>query len=401
MKKINYNFDKQKENIVRFIDSVRTNNDVFPYALQRGSKGSLYGTCFVVLIAELINYELPERLKCLSSIEACWNKDKGAFVDPSVDKGAFSNHDAHDETYLMWQSSYFASNALSALGAQSDYDFMPVKKLIEKESISTWLESLDWNKPWLVTNMVMFLGFFLHSNENSVLTKRAQTSYFSWLNKKQSPRDGFWGSAEDLLERMAGGYHIILFYFYYKQHLNYKPEILDATLSLVQNDYLFVKNGCGGSCEDMDGIDIICRLYLDRGKTDKSIYRLLQRMAFRLVNAGNNDGGFSWRLKPKLSYIQKCILLGDWAGAFGSIRAFIYASFRRYHVNSVYYYSSNLNYPYQLNVSDSWSTLFRYQTIALLYYTEPSMFKYKCDWTLPKRPGLSMQIEKNEPHEKP
>ena len=401
MKKIDYNFDEQKESVIRFIDSVRTTNGAFPYALQRGSEGSLYGTCFVALLAELIDYTLPDHLQCLSSIEFCWNEDKGAFIDPSVDKDSFSNHDAHDETYLMWQSSYFAINALCALGAHNKYNFMPVTLLVEEETIPSWLDSLDWNKPWLVTNMVMFLGFFLHSNENTELTEYAKANYFDWLNEKQSPRDGFWGSAEDLLERMAGGYHIILFYFYYKQNLNYKPEILDATLSLVQSDYLFVKNGCGGSCEDMDGIDIICRLYLDRDKTDKLIYKLLQKMAYRLVNAVNKDGGFSWRLKPKPWYILKCMLHGDWKGAFGSIRAFIHASLRRYHVNSVYYYSSNLNYPYQLNVSDSWSTLFRYQTIALLYYTEPSMFKHKCDWILPKRPGLSMQIERNESHEKP
>jgi hypothetical protein len=69
-------------------------------------------------------------------------------------------------------------------------------------AITAWLDGLNWHDPWLESNKVMFLASFLI--QSSCLEDAH--SIFDWLDARQDPVTGYWGTPQGakLSNAMAG-----------------------------------------------------------------------------------------------------------------------------------------------------------------------------------------------------
>lgn len=397
------NFNTLRTDMIRYLASVKT-TDAFPYSLQKGSPGSFYGSCFAVLTAELLNYDLPGAAQIKKEIYARLDNTTGLVENEELDSQIFTENRQHSAQYLLLQTSYFARSALYAL---NEKDLPPVKlalDLAENSQIFDWLDSLNWNNPWLVSNLDMFLGIFLlewQKEENCPPSIEVGISeYFRWHEEKQSNIDGFWGANTDPLERMAGGYHIFVIYDAINRKIPYLDEAVVATRKLKWADNLYVYGGGGGACEDMDAIDILVRgaeaSSTNREATKAELFIVAERLAFGV----NKDGGYSWRVNLPPSWFIHLTKQKSWNELVGSLKALAFKLKNRSHYKSINLYSSCDVYPFKLNISDTWSTWFRASSLAMIAQTSPEMFENKCNWFLHQRPGLGLDPKVNTKNNK-
>jgi hypothetical protein len=189
---------------------------------------------------------------------------------------------------------------------------------------------------------------------------------------------------------MAGAYHILIHYDYAGLTIINEKAIIDSTLSLVCRDGLFVYGGGGGSCEDMDAIDILVRLSLITDYRQAEVKMALLRAANMLSMGQCSDGGFSWRIQPRLTNLFEIKFSSGMTtdllkGVAGNL---IYKVLHRSHYCSTHFYSSLSIYPFKLMESDMWSTWFRSTSLAFIAQRYPDAFKGVCNWRLPFWPGL-------------
>jgi len=382
-----------KSQLVQYIEKIKT-NDPFPYPLQAGSLGSMYGSCFAVLTAELLNYKLPDSEKIKAMLLENMDSDTGMVTNSEFENEVFPKERSHDQVYLDLQTSYFARSALYALGEVKLPPVYFALELAKKNEVYYWLDNLDWGEPWLVSNLDMFLGIFLLEHQeqapNDPVIEKGLAEYFRWHEEKQYPKDGFWGSNKDPLERMAGGYHIFVIYDAIKRKIPYLDEAVVATRKLAWADALYVYGGGGGSCEDMDAIDILVRGYISAPEKYQDMKSELIFVAERLAYSQNNDGGFSWRLPTKLSWIIELLKRKQLSPLIGSLKTVAFKLKNRSHYNSTHLYSSCKVYPFKIGDSDTWSCWFRASALAMIAQAIPEEFENECDWFLHERPGLGL-----------
>ena len=405
MYKNQISFGSMSDRLFSFVCQLYQPNERFPYPLQKGQKGSLLGTLFASLIAHMLNRvdQLPGREKICQELLNLRNPETGLFVDPDLQSNHLLKPEIHSMLYVTLQSTYFSYACLHALGVSVDRRVCWLSPLLEDGAVANWLNQLDWKNPWLVSNLDMFLGVFLlewQSYDNTdECVEKAIAAYFNWHDEMQIPQTGFWGKQGDLLNAMAGGYHIYLHYDYCNRPIQYVKNIIDATLQLPCRDGLFVYGGGGGSCEDMDAIDILVRLSLRTSHREDEIRNVLLLASEKLSLGSNNDGGFSWRIQPTFgSFFSKLINLGGFKHSLsGDIYAMAYKIAHNSHYNSTHYYSSLLSYPYKISKSDMWSSWFRPLTLALVAKRYPEHFLSSCDWRLPYWPGLGYEVFRRSP----
>ncbi|WP_204288282.1 hypothetical protein, partial [Proteus mirabilis] len=134
----------------------------------------------------------------------------------------------------------------------------------DKAYLKSWLENLNWKNPWLVSNNIMFiLYFFIYEQENYELENEIYIqTIIEWLIKNQSNNTGYWdcNNKSSLHNQMAGAFHFLFFFDYLGINIQHKEEIINSTLLIQEYDGLYSYASGGGSCDDLDGIDILCRL---------------------------------------------------------------------------------------------------------------------------------------------
>lgn len=368
-------------------------NERFPYPLQRGQNGTLLGTVFACYIANMLGRvnDLPGRQHIVEMISSLRDPDSGLYVDPDVEPHHYLNTENHSEHYVKLQTTYFCHVCLHALGVDSDFRVPWVLTILDNSEVGSLLESLDWDNPWLVSNIDMFIGVFLlewrdYCQTDNQIIKDLINSYFNWHNKTQNHDTGYWGSHGDLLNAMAGAYHIYVNYDYNNISINHADRIIDATLSLVTRDGLFVYGGGGGSCEDMDAIDILVRTSLLTDHKDNYLKNILLNAALMLYSGQVNDGGFSWRVQPRIKNFFTKSVGRDFK--LGTLYDLLYKSIHRSHYVATHNYSSLTLYPFKIDESDMWSGWFRPLALAFVARRYPESFTEPCDWKLPSWPGL-------------
>lgn len=395
MKVISISFDNLAERLFDYLCSMYQPSQRFPYPLQRGQKGSFWGSVFATFIAFMLGRinELPGREVLTDEMLKLIEDDTGIITDPEVLPTCFLNPDTHSDFYVTMQTTYFGYCALFALGMPSAPKISWLQSLLQGKSVSRWLDALDWQNPWLVSNIDMFLGAFLlffndlHGPNDWVLA--TIEDYFSWHDNKQNKKTGFWGEQEDILNAMAGAYHILTLYDYAGREIHLVEPMIDAIISLGQKDGLFVHGGGGGSCEDMDAIDLLVRLSLRSSHRETEVKETLLRAALVLSTSQKNDGGFCWRIQPSLNGISHVKKIFTNPSLFLGL---IYraANMLRFpsHYKSTHYYSSLSIYPFEISKSDVWSSWFRALSLVFIAKRFPHNFTDECRWMFPRWPGL-------------
>ena len=242
-------FGAISDRLFQYLCSLYQQDEPLPYPLQRGQKGSLFGTVFSVYVAHMLGRvsELPGVERISDTILALRNEQTGLFFNPDIKVEDFLKPKQHSELYVTLQTTSFCYSCLNALDVDVDSTVQWLNPLLVDGNLSKWLDGLDWDNPWLVSNLDMFLGIFLLNwnrfyPENKIVDN-AVKEYFSWHDDKQDGGTGFWGGQEDLFCAMAGAYHIFIHYDYLKRPIQYLDRVIDSTLSLVSRDGLFVYGG--------------------------------------------------------------------------------------------------------------------------------------------------------------
>lgn len=261
--------------------------------------GNLYSTCFGVMCLDLIG-ELKlfkDREKLVFFIQKYQDEKTGYFKDPTAisEEGTI-----HDNNYILLQLTDFAQLALSALGTAPKYKYKFLEKYKNNDFLKKWFYGLNWKNPWLVSNEIMFiLNYFIYEDEKE---NRKYINYIiSLLNKNQSPMNGFWnlGKRVDYHNQMAGAYHFIIFYMYLDIKPNYIEKIIESTLAIQNYDGLFSYATGGGSCDDLDAINLLCWSTVYTNHKNGDIIRVLERSYRALLNNQNEDGGFCWAKRER------------------------------------------------------------------------------------------------------
>ena len=368
-------------------------NGSFSYSPANTIK-NLYSTCFGVmcldLIGELDNFQGKEKIS--EYIKSYQDRETGYFLDENAIP---QSNATHDQEYIFLQLTDFAQLALSALNEKAQYEYVFLEKYKEEKYLERWFFSLNWKNPWLVSNLIMFiLNSFIYEEENS--NQEYINNIINFLNKTQNPKTGYWnlGNKVTLHNQMAGAYHFIMYYTYLGLEPNYIEKIVDSTLTIQNHDGLFNYEGGGGSCDDLDAVDLLCRATFYSEHNIPKIQNGLQAAYFSLLKNQNADGGFCWAKRNNLSVKDfKCLInlniLNNKSDFI--LNATSKTKKIRYNLTkSDFYwkYSGLETMKLKNDESDLFSTWFRLTSIAFIETTFPDIFQKSYKWKLRKKSGL-------------
>jgi glycosyltransferase involved in cell wall biosynthesis len=262
-------------------------------------------SCWAILtlegIGQLNTLSPDERESLESSIFNHQQSDSGLFSDPLLERYPIESS-THDSEYVLHQMTYFALQALDALGVQARYPLRFMEHWKSVDALVPWLEALDWSNAWLQSNRVMFmLAFLIYQAEvESDLVAAANVHIIlDWLDQQQDAESGLWGirQGSSPLNGMAAAYHFLPFFEYVQRPLKYLNALIDSTLALQQPDGMFGPALGGGACEDLDAIDVLVLASRSSQYRADDVRRALVRAFWAIWNTQNADGSFGYAVR--------------------------------------------------------------------------------------------------------
>ena len=402
---LSYNFLSMKESVLGWLESLRvkdTNYGVYKFC--ENGNSTLMSSCFVAFIRELLNdlssLSEKERKDWIQYIKNTQDINTGLFIDP-----LFNEHDLtgkHSKEYVLYQNTMFCLSALNALGTEPNYDLKILNFYQDASNIVEWLKKLNWSQPWLISNEIMFIMYFLFDDcerNQSEKSRMALNKIFDYLDRTQDRYTGFWGTNKgaNIFNGMAGAFHFYLFYFYDWRDIKYKNKIIDATLALQNTDGLFNPAGGGGHCDDLDAIDILVKFSMVSSYREADTEKALIRAFDGIIKNQNQDGGFCYAkmyrftlsdwldslklVKPKLGLNFKTRL---WMLEMKFGKQLLYPIIKDW----IWKYSSWKVMSCRIKQSDIWSTWFRLLALALINSRYPEEFDTSVAWNFRKNAGL-------------
>lgn len=389
-----------KINVIEWAESMLNKEGFFRF--NKASGATLLSNCFATFIYELFGETeflagaVRDRLK--KYILSCQREETGLFIDPLLRKEDLIRPHSHSWDYVTMQSTMFSINALDALGEKPKYRSRFLDKYKDIDFLIKWLEERNWKNPWLESNNIMFIGCcllyeYIETKDSSIL--EAIHELLNWHDKTQDPATGFWGTdrGASLHNGMAGAFHIYLIYHYLKRPIQYEEKIIDSVLSLQHKDGLFVAEGGGGACEDLDAIDILIKLTKLTDYRREDIKAAMISAFWGLVLTQNKDGGFSWRNVPSIFKIHKLFQFKFnpqiVRGFLQNMKCFV---MNPGHFLTIYHYSNWSNMPHRVFESDAWSCWFRSLAILLIVSTYREEFGLNINCKFRMLPGLGWHI---------
>ena len=391
------NFATIRRNVLVWLDSLRIKDaDYGVYRFCEGGNPTILASCFALFIRELLDdlgsLSDDERHEWTSHIKNCQDSSSGLFYDPLFKEEDLSGK--HDAGYFTHQNTMFCLSALNALDSEPDYNLQLLSSYSKENVVKAWLDALDWSDPWLISNNVMYIMYFLqddYKRNKSEKSLEILDFIFEYLNQIQDYSTGFWGTdrGANIFHGMAGAFHFYFFYFDMLKPVKYSKEIIDHTLALQNNDGLFTPMGGGGHCDDLDAIDILVKFsMLSLHRADDVLQALLKAFD-QLLNNQNSDGGFCYAKVPFYSvpdwmYCLRLLLPVEnldsktrfWMVTRKVGSQVLYPKVKKW----TWMYSSWKLMSCQVNKSDLWSTYFRLLAIALISSRYPDKFNYVPEW---------------------
>lgn len=373
------------EDILHWLDSLKTPQG---YRLWAGSPPNLLATSFAVYVRELLG-DLPEGDEAdwlAEALLAHRDKESGLFsLDPAASQTG-ANHNRH---YLDLQQTHFALKALRSLGRAENVAMPFLESWKEAGSIRKSFDGLDWSNPWLVSNNVMFLLYFLEHALDQGLPgpwrERIEEGLGRLLEHQRA--SGLWGlNAESrVYNAIYGAYHFLFFFLHWQGEMPGAARLLDWTRKLQTSEGFFAHNPGGGACEDYDCVDLLIKL---GGEKDRN---MLLSCAEAVLESRDTTGAFCWArplhhpvrfaleaFKPSLSLTENRKLL------LARLRAILPAG-RRWRYSGL----KSLECP--MDQPDIWSTWFRLLILAEIddHYLESGR-----EWVFCSFPSLGWHVSR-------
>ena len=284
---------------------------------------TLLSTCIAILLHEglesLESVSQEERKSWCLYVQSCQDPSTGRFLDPLLEQYPIES-ELHNRDYIELLMTYFAIQALDALGVAAVHPSHFLAQFESPGAIAAWLDRLDWSNPWLETNRVMFvLAGLIHraEKEGNADAPGLYHQVLDWLDRAQDPQTGLWGTQQaSLLNKIAAAYHLVPFYEYVHRPVRCVSRIIDAALSLQQDDGLFGASPGGGACEDLDVIDLLATFTSQVNYRASDIKRSLIRGFWSVWNLQNADGGFPYAARAS----RQTYRFGSWAPLESDLR---------------------------------------------------------------------------------
>jgi len=279
------------------------------YSYKPGGPPILYASCYAALTRKLYNdlagISKSSRHEWIRYIQS-FQKDDGMFYDPLIDIPL-----AREIDWWGWRHlTLHALMALGALGGLAEKRFEIIRPFKKKESISTWLESRNWQiDPASVSNEIQNCAVMLQYARDfhgEAWCHDSLLEMYDWLDKRQDPKTGLWGERFDNKVRLSNGvqtgYHLWLLYFYDGRPIQYMDRIIDSCLA--------TQNGYGGfgvplnssACEDIDSIDPLVRFSSLTNHRKQDVRQALEKALVWILANVNPDGGWVFRRCEAFQY---------------------------------------------------------------------------------------------------
>jgi len=273
------------------------------YASVPGGKGTLYASCYAVMIlhylGELEHISAETKESWVDFICSYQDPTSGYFEGPEILQGKLLS-DAHSKDHLLEHLSVHVLPAVKLLGGEVRYPLTFAKKYANPVFLEKWLSERDWSNAWLEGNNLLFVGqllTYLSEDEGDPLAGTCLDILFYWLDNNLDPETGLWGTNGyvDNYKAVYGGYHQLLLYYYHEKPVRFMDKIVDITLSLQHLDGGFSKHWGGGGCQDVDAVDILVNMYKRNDYRRNDIQLALKKCYFHMKRRFKSTGGFVYR----------------------------------------------------------------------------------------------------------
>jgi prenyltransferase beta subunit len=188
--------------------------------------------------------------------------------------------------------------AMAILDVKPNYRITYIDKYKDIAVLSNWLDQVDLSKSWIEGNNLLFMGqilWFEYNNYNDLKAKNALDHLMLWLNENVDAETGLWGTNKgcSLHQSMYGSYHQLILYFFQNIEPLHFNNLIDSTLQCQHFDGGFRNGLGGGTCQDIDGIDILVKAaQLSDYRSNDIKLSLWRAMAHILRDRQAKGGGF-------------------------------------------------------------------------------------------------------------
>lgn len=310
---INFNEDRFAESVLSFVDSMRCGDFAYRYS-PSVTEPTLYSSIYACLIMAMFGHidklDRSKRQAWAEYLGGFQDPHDGLFRDPAIGGKVFENSD-------WWGARHLVPHAITAfakLGFLPPHPFSFINTFKSKDAIDRWLGNIDWNASALarsdldnkIMNVVCALQYerdYRHDADAGM----AIDHIFSLLIEARNPLTSLWGAFKEgnpasLSRAVQFGYHLYL-PMIYDGFLQWKPDkLIDLALQTQNKIGGFGEQTNSSACEDIDSIDLICRLSSWNKYRSGSVLLALERsLPWQLANQ-NDDGGFVFRRNEALTY---------------------------------------------------------------------------------------------------
>lgn len=272
--------------------------------------GSAYACMIWSLTGELFRLDNKRRSEWLAYFDSYQNPKDGLFYDPTI------RNEIYDDTD-WWGARHLALHLITTytvLGGKPKHPFRFLEAYYDIDFLAGWLDGFDWlssiGRDNDIDNKIMNIGCLLQYQRDAWGDPKASAAISflkDYLKKKINPQTGMWGywDINDPVARsrmVQFAYHLFPLYFYDKEEIEGPDKIVEAVLKTQNKFGGFGVKGNSSACEDIDSIDILCRL-ADRAPGRRQVVdHALRKAQLWVIRNQVKDGGFVFRLHEPFTY---------------------------------------------------------------------------------------------------
>ncbi|WP_150913227.1 hypothetical protein [Marinobacter halotolerans] len=284
--------------------------DSFQFRMSSEGQVTLYSSVFAVMTLHytgaLRRFSDHEKSEWAAYINGFQDPETGIYRAPEIFEGQIKGG-GHNQEHLALHLAAHILPALDLLGSRPQYELTFAEKFLDIETLKGWLSARDWSEAWLEGNNLLFVGQLLvHLRENgSQQAEQALEVFMEWLDDQVDPETGLWGTNGfcDKYAAIYGGYHQLLLYYYLGRPLIAPDNLIDTALSIQHVDGGYSRWNGGGTCQDVDAVDILVNLYKLTGHRRRDIRRSLRRNYASVMRRKTIEGGFCDRLGHEFNHM--------------------------------------------------------------------------------------------------
>ena len=284
--------------------------DSFQFRMSKDGQVTLYSSVFAVMTLHytgtLRQFTDREKREWAEYINSFQDPDTGIYRAPEIFEGQIEGG-GHNEEHLALHLVAHILPALDLLDSRPKYKLDFTRKFLNVETLRSWLSDRDWSKAWLEGNNLLFVGQLLvHMHETGVEgAAQALEVFMQWLDDQVDRQTGLWGTNGfcDRYTAIYGGYHQLLLYYYLGRPLVAPDKLIDTTLSIQHLDGGYSRWNGGGTCQDVDAVDILVNLYKLTDYRRRDIRRSLRRSYASVMRRKTIEGGFCDRIGHEFNHM--------------------------------------------------------------------------------------------------